>query len=891
MWDLRIATPFGRISKWSMMIFAAALLAASFAIAFLISTPVHAADGQWNGDALQYGQNQYTFVGTASAGDSHGIPEGSKIYGYVEPDTSGASNPTKKAHLIYFAPGVDPGQATAATYAVYDLNGNTFSNPTGKTSITMEPRSAASEGTTSCDSSFTFGVGWIICPITNFFASAMDWLFNVLAGFLAVRPVQSSQENALYRAWSVMRNFANVAFVIGFLIIIYSQITNIGLSNYDIKKMLPRLIIAAVLVNISYWICSVAIDISNIIGYSIQDIFISMRNSLVGGEGNSWDLVSWKSIGGFILSGGTVAAAAGIGGFALLASAGTVGGALYMLLPILLGVLIAVLVALMVMAARQAIITILVILSPLAFVAYLLPNTEKYFEKWKSLGLTMLIMFPMFSIVFGGSQLAGIAIIQNADSINTVILGMAVQVAPVAITPLLLKLSGSLLSRIGGIINNPSRGLIDRTRNFANERRDQRKAKAWATPLNRRRDAFARASRAIDNKRREREGWQKANEAMVDANWANSQVSSDIQQRAMQAALVKDVGDNAAQHRFEASKATNAAMQDLDINARAAKLRLDLSKARIDANWEEIKAGDIRHTITPQNLSANALATYTAGRQSLATALREDTIQTATEARRSQSAQHVQKQTFADALKGSEALQQQAGGIAEHGADSALAAAITVKRKAYQEAVDEADQIIKELNLSASQRQNLAKGIPVTITDSAGQVIKTFDQNSIYAREAAIEFQIKKGTVKEAEELVAMSGTELANFKTTIAHAVAEAGLGAKTVYMGGQTIDMIAKGEVVNAAKMTGIIQDNIAKGKISADKLATIDKDAVQRIREAAFQRDTSQMDPNLRAQYAAQLVELKQNAEYALTDPMLKGKVAANVKPFLDDIVNNL
>lgn len=891
MWDLRIATPFGRISKWSMMIFAAALLAASFAIAFLVSTPVHAADGQWNGDALQYGQNQYTFVGTAAAGDSHGIPEGSKIYGYVEPDVSGSSNPTKKAHLIYFAPGVDPGQATAATYTVYDLNGNTYSNPTGKNSITMEPRAAASEGTTSCDSSFTFGVGWIICPITNFFASAMDWLFNVLAGFLAVRPVQSSQENALYRAWSVMRNFANVAFVIGFLIIIYSQITNIGLSNYDIKKMLPRLVIAAVLVNISYWICSIAIDISNIIGYSIQDIFISMRNGLVGGEGNNWDLVSWKSIGGFILSGGTIAAATGIGGFALLASAGTVGGALYMLLPILLGVLIAVLVALMVMAARQAIITILVIISPLAFVAYLLPNTEKYFEKWKSLGMTMLVMFPMFSIVFGGSQLAGIAIIQNADSINTVILGMAVQVAPVAITPLLLKLSGSLLARIGGIINNPSRGLIDRTRNFANERRDQRKARAWATPLNRRRDAFARASRGIDNKRREREGWQKANEAMVDANWANSQVNSDIQQRAMQAALVKDVGDNAAQHRFEGSKVTDAAMQDLDVNARAAKLRLDLSKARVDANWEEIKAGDSRSVVTPAGLSTNALATYAMTRQRLAEEMRQNVIQNSTESRRAHSAQHVQQQDFADTLKVSDALQRQAGGIAPHGADSALASAITVKRKAYNEAVTEAHQILKELNLSADQRQRVAKGETVDITDAAGNVVKTFDSNSIYAREAAIEFQITKGTVKEAEELVALSGTSLVDFKTSISQAVADAGLGGKTVYMGGQTIDMIAKGEVTGPGKMIGVIQDNIAKGKISADKLASIDKDAVASILRAATSADTSQMSPSLQPQLAAALAELKTNASYALNDPILKGKVATNVKPLLEDMVNNL
>src|SRR5690606_39097781 len=130
----------------------------------------------------------------------------------------------------------------------------------------------------------------------------------------------------------------------------------------------------------------------------------------------------------------------------------------------------AVLVALLVMAARQAIITILVVIAPLAFVAYLLPNTEKWFDKWRGLFMTMLILFPAFSVVFGGSQLAAMIIIQNADSLNLIILGMLVQVAPLFITPMLVKMGGSLLAKIAGIVNNPNKGLIDRTRNFAKDR-------------------------------------------------------------------------------------------------------------------------------------------------------------------------------------------------------------------------------------------------------------------------------------------------------------------------------------------------------------------------------------------------------------------------------------
>lgn len=880
MWDRAKVLPFDRLSVRNMWIFAATVFVASFMYVLFASPTAHAADAEWNGDSIVYSGNTYDKIEPAKAGDSHDLPAGTLIYRYVEPTTSSANNPTTKAHLIYFTPGTDPTKAPSGTYVTYNYTKpDTYKNPSGKTTVTLTPQSSISEGTTSCA---VEGLGYIICPATKILATAMDHLFDTLAGFLTVRPVQSSQENALYRAWSYMRNFANVSFVIAFLIIIYSQVTTVGLSNYDIKKMLPRLIIAAILVNVSYWICAAAIDISNIAGWSIQEIFISIRNNLVGTEGNSWDTFNFESITGVILSGSTAAAATLFAGYGLLLSAGSITGALWMLLPILVGVIVAVLVALLVMAARQAIITVLLIVSPLAFVAYLLPNTEKYYEKWQQLGLTMLLLFPIFSVIFGGSQLAGMAIIQNADSINVILLGMGVQVAPVVITPLLVKFSGSLLARVGGIINNPSKGLIDRTRKFAEERRDQAKARAFASPLNRKkRDAVARFSRNLDTKRRTREGWQKANEAMVDARWANNHNSHQIHAASEEAKMLHQTGESISQAAFERLRTTNGhRVQIGDVNMRVAKLDVDVSEAKTNAQWENLRSAESSLNTTPTHLTSQA-------RQA-----RELTIGSSVVARQIHSAQHEQQQDFANALQASDALQTEAGGIAEHGADSALAAAIAAKRKAYTEAVGEAGQIIKHLNLSASQRQELAKGNRVEIRDpSTGVLVKAFDHDSLYAREAAVDFQIKNGTVKEAEELIGLSGSTLVDFKTTISGAVAESQLGAKTVYMGGQTIDMISKGEIVSPDKLQGVVQDNIAKGKISADKLATIDKDAVESILKAAVSPDTSHMTPALQASLAAALAELKVNADYALNDPILKGKVSANVKPLLEDMVRRL
>jgi hypothetical protein len=889
MWDLRVAAPFGRISKRSILLFAAALLAASFVFAFLFSQNAHAADAKWDGATITYGQNKYSRVADAKDSDKSGLSPGTQVYAYFEPATS--TSPIKsKVHLIYFAPGADIAKTTAATYATYDYTSppDTYSNASGRTSITLDPQTAPAEKTTSCDSSFTFGIGWIICPITNFLSSAMDWLFGILSNFLTVRPVQTSQDNALFRAWSYMRNIANVAFVIGFLIIIYSQITQIGLSNYDIKKMLPRLVIAAILVNVSYWICAIAIDISNICGYSIQDVFISIRNSLVGAEGNSWSVASWKSVSGAILSGSTAALATGVGAYALVATAGTISGALYMLLPILVGVLVAVLVALVVMAARQAIITILVIVSPLAFVAYLLPNTEKYFEKWQTMGMTMLLVFPMFSVVFGGSQLAGVAIIQNADSINLIILGMAVQVAPVAITPFLMKFSGSLLQKIGGIVNNPGKGLIDRTRKFSEERRDQRKAQAFATPLNRKRDAFARASRNIDNKRRTREGWQKANEAMADANWANSSTSSDIQQQAMQAALRNDLGTSRAQARFEASKNISSTLQGLDIDARAAKLRLDLTKAQIDANWEEIKAGNGDRVIRPAGLAGSALASYVRGHVDQAS---EDAMEMEVASSRAAFGKHEQKQNYVNALLNSQELQTRAGGVSGvKGAESALASAVAAYRKEYDDNVQNKVQLIKHFKLSSDMKQDLALGKTVTAERDGNTY--TFRAEDDYARDAAIETQMQQGSFEQIERIIKESGKTVtivdketghsetrvgltSGFASTIASAITKNKIGDKAIYLAARSINTIEQGKFEGDTGIDEAIKLNLISGKVKNEILAGMDATAIARMFKVSETIGHTITDSAERAAFNESAQALRYSAYEILDNPLLTGK----------------
>ena len=327
------------------------------------------------------------------------------------------------------------------------------------------------------------GVGWLICPVMNFLAGISDVAYTAVSTLLKTPPLLTTGDNdGAYQAWRVMQGFANAAFVIVFLIIIFSQLTSTAISNYGVKRMLPRLIIAALLVNLSFFICAVAVDLSNIIGGSVKPMLDSIGIPAAAPDSiTGWDEAStFSSITTFVLAGAVGAVAGGVA----IANLGL--GALALLVPGIIAVVVAILTVLIVLVIRQALIILLVVISPLAFVAFLLPNTEGLFTKWRKLLLTLLLMYPIIALIFGASSLASIIIMNSAHG-NTLlqIAGALVMVVPLAITPIVMKTAGGMLGKIGAVVNNKEKGLFDRANNAAGKFRknqgDMRRMRAFET--------------------------------------------------------------------------------------------------------------------------------------------------------------------------------------------------------------------------------------------------------------------------------------------------------------------------------------------------------------------------------------------------------------------------
>ena len=257
-------------------------------------------------------------------------------------------------------------------------------------------------------------VGWILCPLLESAGRASDQAYGYLAGnFLEIDSelFNSDDKNPTKLTWEQARNLANVAFILAFILLIYSQITGGVMSNYGIKRMLPRLIIAAVAVNVSYYICQGMIDLSNILGYNVKaaldKMVLDLQLPTILGQSNQGINTQTSSGNGV---GSRVEDLVAI----TLAAGAVVWGLIALMTGSIAIVLTAVLFFIIVLLLRKALVVLLVVASPLAFVAYLLPNTEKYFKKWLSMFWQLLMLFPIIAALMGAGQLAsGIILAAN----------------------------------------------------------------------------------------------------------------------------------------------------------------------------------------------------------------------------------------------------------------------------------------------------------------------------------------------------------------------------------------------------------------------------------------------------------------------------------------------
>ena len=213
-------------------------------------------------------------------------------------------------------------------------------------------------------SGVVLAVATIIIGVFGSLATLASTLFSTILG------LQGSSNTMCYTCfanpaiasgWPMVRDLANMFVVLGFVVI--GIATTLRIQDYQAKKLLPKLIIVAILINFSLLMCGLIIDASNIAmknftnggGYLSTTVTENVANQ-TSAIWSNWDMNKASD---------TIGTAVGIAFYDIILFV------VFMLFFFLF-------------LFRYIVLWILVILSPLAFACYVFPFTKKYFEMWWS---------------------------------------------------------------------------------------------------------------------------------------------------------------------------------------------------------------------------------------------------------------------------------------------------------------------------------------------------------------------------------------------------------------------------------------------------------------------------------------------------------------------------
>ena len=302
-------------------------------------------------------------------------------------------------------------------------------------------------------------LSWMLCPAIADGAATAGGLLGFITSLTTVHTSIieqfSKQDSSIYKAWSAFRNIANIGFVIMLLVVVFSQVTNIGISNYSIKKILPKLIITAILVNFSYLIMGVLIDLSQIAGNGIGALIRSVAADGMDADASTRASAIISAIAGSVT--GVAGGLAGIG----IATGALAGPAI--ILPVVMFIvttLISVFFGFIMLTIRQAAIIMVVVLAPLMMVLYALPNTAAITKKYLSIVKSLLMLYPMFIFATSAGALASSIIIGTSTDILMMIVGGLLNVLPYFAIPSMTSKSLAGLGAITGAFDKMRGGAL-----------------------------------------------------------------------------------------------------------------------------------------------------------------------------------------------------------------------------------------------------------------------------------------------------------------------------------------------------------------------------------------------------------------------------------------------
>ncbi len=322
-----------------------------------------------------------------------------------------------------------------------------------------KPPGANPSGQNEEDTCESHGVmAWLMCPVIELLDGTFNWLDTQIQALLEINQ-DAYTSPKLREAWGAMRNIAYIILVPMMLVMVIGTALGIELfSAYTVKKAMPRMVAAVIFMTLSWQICTFIIGFFNVVGAGALGLMTAPFGAALQGDVTLSRLFE-------VSYGGSVGQFAGIGAFLLLIN--NISGLMGIIMSYLGLAVLVMIITFLVLTLRQMFVLALLVVSPLAILAWIFPGNDKLWKSWWGLFSKLLMMFPLIMVLIGVGRVFAF-IIGNTPggtlqgSLLNPILKIVAYTIPYALIPLTFKFAGGVFATVTGMVNDRSKGVFDR---------------------------------------------------------------------------------------------------------------------------------------------------------------------------------------------------------------------------------------------------------------------------------------------------------------------------------------------------------------------------------------------------------------------------------------------
>ncbi|MEO6077213.1 MAG: hypothetical protein ABIP54_00310, partial [Candidatus Andersenbacteria bacterium] len=249
---------------------------------------------------------------------------------------------------------------------------------------------------------------WAYSWFTGFVVMLFSWLLTWFGSMLTsmIGQGQFISSSLVQGAWPFVQGIANLGFIIALLYIAFA--TTLRLENASLQRLLPKLLIAALLVNFSLIIGGLLIDVSRIVMATEMNM---MSGGKVTPDNVTAKLLERSNLVNVQLY--SIRTSASSNAFGSIMMRMTQEMFFIILITVAFGIIA------INMFVRYVALLILLIISPLAYLALALPQTANYAKTWWGMFIKWVAYGPIvlfFLLIIINIQNVDIALPQNATN-------------------------------------------------------------------------------------------------------------------------------------------------------------------------------------------------------------------------------------------------------------------------------------------------------------------------------------------------------------------------------------------------------------------------------------------------------------------------------------------